>query len=194
MKRQRNSQGRFLTGGSGDVKPQILTLKSALNAAGDYIVTSFPLPVARIGASKDKASVIEILRVDWYSGIEDIDEPTVIFVSYLSTSPNVSTGTTLSAATIAADAADAHTIALSVHQSYIATAGAAGEAIGNRGWPMRIDLTDGAGNGVLVATDTISIVGGNHNGTAACTFVAKVLYRIVNVGITEYVGIVTSQQ
>ena len=60
--------------------------------------------------------------------------------------------------------------------------------------PIHVDLTDNAGNGMLVATDRIVIYGANTSGTIAGTYVAKVLYRLKEVGIQEYVGIVQSQQ
>ncbi len=60
--------------------------------------------------------------------------------------------------------------------------------------PIVIDTTDTDGNGILVATDRLFIVGGNLSGIVAATYVAKIMYRLVEVGITEYVGIVQSQQ
>lgn len=64
------------------------------------------------------------------------------------------------------------------------------------------DLTDGAGHGVLVATDNVfltlqtalsSIIGtsvGGITGVAECA----ILYRFKEVGLAEYIGIVQSQQ
>ena len=60
--------------------------------------------------------------------------------------------------------------------------------------PVIIDLTDNNGNGLLIATDKLFIVFANLNGTVVGSAVAKVKYRLSNVGITEYVGIVQSQQ
>lgn len=68
-KRKRDS----LTGGTGDVKPQILTLASQLPAAlNDYTVNQHLLPIPRFsGEPKNTATVFEILAVDWYIGEED---------------------------------------------------------------------------------------------------------------------------
>jgi len=62
-------------------------------------------------------------------------------------------------------------------------------------FPIHIDLTDGDGNGMLIATQTIVVNGANTSGTAAVarTYTAKVLYRLIEVGIQEYVGIVQAQ-
>jgi hypothetical protein len=58
------------------------------------------------------------------------------------------------------------------------------------------DITDNAGNGVLVATDSIVFGMGNtgvtFGGTANMS--ARILYRWKNVGLQEYIGIVQSQQ
>ncbi len=56
------------------------------------------------------------------------------------------------------------------------------------------DCTDGAGHGVLIATDNIfaqvqSTATGNSNSVAI-----KILYRWKNVGLQEYIGLVQSQQ
>lgn len=65
-------------------------------------------------------------------------------------------------------------------------------------FPIVFDLTDNAGHGVLVGTDQIFFGAGNAAGgtisesTGQAT--ARILYRIKDVGITEYVGLVQSQQ
>lgn len=65
------------------------------------------------------------------------------------------------------------------------------------------DLTDGAGHGVLVATDNIfltlqtaaTVVGASATITAATGFgECAILYRFKEVGLAEYIGIVQSQQ
>ncbi len=63
-------------------------------------------------------------------------------------------------------------------------------------FPIHVDLTDSNGRGILVATQTIIVHGANTSGTAATnrTYTAKCGYRLVEVGIKEYVGIVQSQQ
>lgn len=60
--------------------------------------------------------------------------------------------------------------------------------------PQTIDMTDSEGNGVLIATDSIFIVSGAVGNIVPGQAVAKVLYRLKEVGIQEYVGIVQSQQ
>ena len=60
--------------------------------------------------------------------------------------------------------------------------------------PISVDMTDNNGNGILIGTDKLFIVGGAVGDSTAGNTICKMLYRLVNVGITEYVGIIQSQQ
>lgn len=58
-----------------------------------------------------------------------------------------------------------------------------------------IDLTDGAGHGILIATDQIYIACSESGYSASPnTLSYKIMYRLKTVGLTEYVGMVQSQQ
>lgn len=67
-----------------------------------------------------------------------------------------------------------------------------GQAVGFE--PIEYDLTDGAGHGILVATDNVfgQIVAAGTS--VANTVRVKLMYRMKNVSLAEYVGIVQSQQ
>lgn len=54
-------------------------------------------------------------------------------------------------------------------------------------------MTDGAGNGMLVATDRLTMVYGDVASAIVSSCSVHILYRLVEVGIEEYVGIVQSQ-
>jgi len=185
-----------LTGGTGDVKPQYMTLSGNASAAGDdFTVTTFALPILRPGVRKeDLATVIEILRVDWYYGFPEEGDFAVFLGCYLTTNPVRSTGDTASLAAFQDDMVDGSTLAAQAHSVSKDVTTAVGETVFWRDWPKTIDTTDGMGNGILVATNDISIVAmalGDGN-TNRC--IAKVLYRFVNVTVMEYVGIVQAQQ
>ena len=60
--------------------------------------------------------------------------------------------------------------------------------------PVEIDMTDGMGHGVLVATDNLFLQASSANLDAAGVGRIRILYRWKNVSIIEYVGIVQSQQ
>jgi len=56
--------------GLGDVNPQYLTAFTTAALINDYTITQINLPVTRLGGSKNKAVVFEILSVDWYLLVE----------------------------------------------------------------------------------------------------------------------------
>lgn len=57
-----------------------------------------------------------------------------------------------------------------------------------------IDLTDGDGHGILVATDNIYFQVTSNGFAGAQEQSAKLLYRFKEVSLVEYIGIVQSQQ
>lgn len=188
------STGGSVTGGTGDVKPQILTLTSREMVNSAYAVETFALPVARFGSTvKTKATVFEILSVDWYLSMGVQLDGTHTNWAFLSTTTARVQDEGAVLADLAVDAANPRTIALAV-QTYLSNAPAEGAL--SSIMPISIDLTDSNGNGVLVATDFIALVSGNFdNGVGLSSFsTAKVKYRLSNVGVAEYVGIVQSQQ
>lgn len=179
------------TGGTGDILPQTLTLSTGVaGAVEDYVVNQISLPVPRFGATTDRATVFELLWVDWYNQVENIGDGSVTNFGYLSTTALRSSGDTATAAAFAADLIDPRVFAACLERRAIATEGGVVTQ-----YPIRINLTDSNGNGILVATDTITITAaatGNTDGVVGTT-IAKVAYRLVNVGTMEYVGIVQSQ-
>jgi len=90
---------------------------------------------------------------------------------------------------MAVDAISPLNFGIAIVNRILTTSGAAGVT-----YPVTIDTTDGAGNGMLVATDRMFIYGGAAGNTTAGRYTAKILYRLVEVGIQEYVGIVAGQQ
>jgi len=107
----------------------------------------------------------------------------------LSTIIGRTTGSVSTLASAEGDVAEPRTFAFVIQNRTIITEGSSGIQ-----YPIRIDLTDRNGNGILVATDRIVITQGSVGNTALGGAIAKIGYRLVNVGIKEYVGIVQSQQ
>lgn len=190
MSKRGRSSGGSQTGGTGDVKPQFLTLSTGgAAAADDYVVEQVALPVPRFGTMKTKATIMEILSVDWYLNIADIADVGKTNWAFLSTATSRSDGDTSTLATADLDITDPLVMFFALAHLSSTAAGTFRQEM-----PIHIDGTDNNGNGILIATDRIFIVGGNVGGTALGNYTAKVKYRLVNVGITEYVGIVQSQQ
>lgn len=61
-------------------------------------------------------------------------------------------------------------------------------------YPLQQNLTDGAGHGVLVATDNVYLQIGSLTTGVQNTMTCWMLYRFKKVNVLEYIGIVQSQQ
>jgi len=143
--------------------------------------TSINLPKPVIGTSKSQATIIEMLKVWFYSAHNSTQNSALnIYLSTRSVEQDFSGH--IDPATIAS-------VCKLVHRD-----GSGSVAIMDQNWPVEIDLTDDAGHGVLVATDKmyLSVVSEGTGDTNDVT--CRILYRYKTVGITEYVGIVQSQQ
>lgn len=195
-KRSRNSDGTFrtsggsLTGGTGDVKPQFMTLLTPVaTGSSDYSVARISLPQLVLGG-EDTATIFEFLRVDWYINVYNQADAAGTAWAFLTTNTARVQDEGASLVTAFADLAEPGTFGMALVNTF--TTGTSG-AFANT-LPISVDLTDGNGNGILVATNSIFIVGGAAGDPVLSPFLAKVLYRQVNVGIREYVGIVASSQ
>ncbi len=190
--RKRGRDGRFtsdtLTGGTGDVKPQWLIINiPAAAGLDDYSVVETSIPRIILG-QRDRATIMEILRVDWYPMIADIQDVQRTVSCFLSTRLVRAQDSTTSLGLFANDQASQLSFAGVVINRNVVTTGGSSVTL-----PMSIDTTDGAGNGMLIATDSIfSTVGALDNAAVSVSGV-HILYRMTDVGITEYVGIVQSQ-
>lgn len=189
MSKRGRTSGGSVTGGTGDIKPQYFTLHAAASAADDYAVEKISLPVPRFGTMKTKATIVEVLSVDWYLNMADYGDSASTAFGFLSTNTARSTGETSTLATLVEDAKDPTTLGLAVQNRVLVTQGGFTQVS-----PIHVEMTDENGNGVLIATDSIFIVGGFVGNTAAGEVICKMKYRLVNVGVSEYVGIVQSQQ
>lgn len=212
-----------LTGGTGDVNPQTYVLTAPfhiMNAvagppAGNSSMTGlqFPLPVPKYPGNNDRAIVAEVLGVQWE--ILDILTPTAppstaTIDFWLSTalapvqSPvPLPPGATIAQAELLAlqDPGAISRIRRSVGLSVLVVgAGADSSTPVLYDFPLSEydDLTDQAGHGILVATDNvalntfISINSNESYSTNGC--VATIFYRMKEISLIEYIGIVQSQQ
>lgn len=193
MKRRRGASGRFtsgdqLTGGSGDVNPQFLHMTITQSGADTTTSAQINLPVTRLPQS-NVVTIIELLKIY-------VDMPVVVgeAAGLASNSLAVNFSTTNGGATANAFS-DPDVLAAYEVQKRTAFTAAQGFAAVESGGPQTpIDLTDGAGHGVLVATDNAFIQCVSVATGVANTVNAKWLYRFKTVSLVEYVGIVQSQQ
>ena len=185
-KRARSSSS--LTGGTGDVNPQWLNLFSTNNPGTSYTEGGFPIPIQRLPDS-GKAQVMEILKVEWGLGAQvNVMAVTAAawFSAYLTTR---SFGTTEPTGAL-----QNGTVISKWNINYYFGSGVGVTALLET--PKINDLTDGAGHGILVATDNIYLgyIASAAAEPIAGTFTCRVLFRWKNVSLAEYIGIVQSQQ
>lgn len=173
-KRRYNSS---LTGGSGDVNPQYFHMSASQSGADTTTTTAFPIPIQRLQNS-GRAQVMEILKVFWYIvNNAEVDSSLSAFL------------TTKSSGTTATNYSNVNMIDGITHQKFLTTSGTFDD------YGVQIhDLTDGAGHGLLCATDNIYFQITSASTGATNTVFAKILYRWKDVSVQEYVGIVQSQQ
>lgn len=180
----------MLHGGTGDLKPQFMTISTNLASAPDkYTQVKVALPISHFGTQQARTTVFEILRIDWYLNITDLDGGLNTDVGFLSTTSIRSTDLACTRDTITEDVANSLVVAPALSHAKINTSG-----VVHKTQPIVVDTSDAAGNGILVATDVLYITHGNVEGTQAGRVTAKILYRLSAVGITEYVGILQAQQ
>lgn len=176
-----------LTGGTGDVSPQFLNGTVVLSAANTFTETPVSIPVQRISPQNpSSAIIIELLKI--YVNMPEVDATNAAETYY---SAKVSFNT--SSFTTFPNINQPHVIMGAeriVHRAFTA----AGTYESTYVDPVVIDLTDGAGHGVLVATDNIYVDAITAAYSNPAIFAYKLLYRWKRVGLTEYIGIVQSQQ
>lgn len=167
----------MLTGGTGDVSPQLLTMTVTQTAADTTTTAEQIIPVQRLPQG-NKAQVMEVLKVYYdHNNTGEVDQTLNCFL------------TTASFGTTAITAAEPRVFSFFRKTVQLTTSGMYIEQ-----FPFTHDLTDGAGHGILIATDSIFMQAVSATTGAANTFRIKILYRWKNVLLPEYIGIVQSQQ
>ena len=187
---KRRRMGDSLTGGSGDVNPQ--TMQFVLNPAltGGVQEWDIVTPYSRLPRSGNKVTIMEILKIR-YEMPDCIPAPGgATFTGYLHLW--VATRSVISHAGSIGQPGSIDNYRLAVDVPTAVLFG--GPVLQEK--TVTHDLTDGAGHGILVATDSIILGGGGHAslwiaGTGAAI---SILYRFKHVTLEEYIGIVQSQQ
>lgn len=185
MKRGRKDQ---LTGGSGDVNPQVLTIAAAQAVVNVGNSVPINLPIPRYPTKQNTNLVIEALWVEYFHLNREVGAIALTQIGdciTVTTRPNAPT-------TVQDQLQDPRTISemLLVNQH---TGGAAAQDIELQAYHYD-DLTDQQGHGLLIATDVIYIALNSFNRALPISSIVKMGYRWKEVGLSEYIGIVQSQQ
>jgi len=180
-----------LTGGTGDVNPQWLKKTADAATTTTFATTTIPSPRFRYPQDASHQQVIEILRVIWAM------DPGTFGITDGAAGTFRATLSTKSYATTEPATSDGNLIDRFSYGVASATGGVGDAAItGEMRWEH--DLTDSQGHGILVATDNMYLGTITTNTAYPFTSATKVCvwieYRVKDIGVMEFVGIVTSQQ
>lgn len=213
-------KGDRLTGGTNDVNPQwykadtTISNTTAVNPGGTIVrnrIQRFLLPVNRINQTQaNTATVMELLKVRWswknavsYPSGSEVPFSTNTAM-YLSTAPLAddtinpqSRGTTIDWVSFDDFV---QPFLLNITSNTFTPFAQTSPTL-----PVEHDLTDGDGHGVLVATDAVNLLlrvqitneftsGGGNILLDSSSCLCEVLYRYKTVSLTEFIGIVQSQE
>lgn len=192
MKRSRATAA--LTGGTGDVNPQWFVLPALTSLQPNvFNEISVPTPISRLNNRQagTKATVLEVLKIEFsHPNINN-----TFATTFSRKNSQVQLGTSHKDGIAPADGT-------TLAYSFVTYAGTIATDTNEDQWviyypnPITYDLTDGAGHGVLVASDKLYFGGGTLGYDAATNsaWLCRILYRFKDVGLTEYIGMVQSQQ
>ncbi len=174
-----------MTGGSGDVSPQLLTAAVTMTGANTFTETTIATPMSRIATRKGKAMVLELLKAYFDLPVKDNN--------YASGGESSIVTADLAVAPAASLSLSSPLILIAVNKEYRGAFTAAGTYSSVQIEPVIVDFTDGAGHGILVGTDQIFFGMTTSNFAGAASGTCRILYRFKEVSVEEYIGIVQSQ-
>lgn len=193
MSRKRNavSYGDQLTGGTRDVNPQFLSGTIATAVANTAVELTLGTPIVRVGSDNSgHATIMEVLKI--FVDLPTVDTEAAAAAPHGSTFSISTTSSGATPAVVTLDNPRGLAFAQHVVRNAFTAAGTGMLDIVNDTY--EIDLTDGAGHGVLVATDNLFIQFTTVGFAAVNRANFKILYRFKKVSLVEYIGIVQSQQ
>lgn len=184
-----------LTGGSLDVNPQWFGMQVQQTGTDLTTTAQIPIPIQRL-KDGDRSQVMEILKIEWdLPAFLPNSTSTLSVALFLTTKDPALQSTSVPLTTFNKLRVQGSTV-----DYFNRTVATSATFVGDIQYdePIIHDFTDGAGHGLLVATDTLfltimSEIGASGATGATSNGMCKVLYRWKNVGIQEYVGIVQSQ-
>ena len=189
MAKRASTSGDQLTGGTKDVNPQFLSGRVTMTAANTAITVPLGTPIVRVGPqTSGQAIIMEVLKV-W------VQMPNIDTDAAAATSRVFQASFRTVASTTAPGALDDPRCFAFFERTVRNAFTAAGTGmLDYQNDPLCFDCTDGAGHGILIATDNVFITVLTSGQTAAEAFPFKILYRFKKVSLIEYIGIVQSQQ
>lgn len=182
-RRRYYKSGDTLTGGTKDVNPQWFRgyVTCTKNTTAE---SNFQLPITRIPTA-NKVTILELLKV------QVIPKTTPFVVDEALARINYSFATASLGTTAQVNLDDGRVICQLGRECSQDTDGGGFQVP----TVLEMDLTDGSGHGMLIASDKLYVQTTQNNlGAASSVAAFGLLYRFKTVGMREYVGIVQSQQ
>lgn len=176
-----------LTGGTGDVNPQWFGFVVLQSAADVFTEAQVPVPInPSMGARANRAIIIEILRVQFIWSLDTTQSPASPqrHTAYLRTAL-ASGGASNSAIQI-----DPQTVAT---DQWITIQAGAGATVVGKDASVIQDLTDGAGHGLVIASQNLVLGISTINTLIANRVTVRILYRYKEVGLTEFITLAQFQ-
>lgn len=181
-----------LTGGTGDVNPQwlVLQISPANTTSGAVTEKQYQLPVQRL-QTRGLAQVMEILKIEAMDSENEIDGNSIQTVRLVLASRSQGSSTTsVSAGNLSSVGAPG--VITSFLKDINWVTGGAGTWIVPH-YDSK-DLTDTAGHGFLVGSDSLYLqlwrYGPVTSPSTSEVYTVRILYRQKNVSMAEYVGMV----
>lgn len=164
---------------SKDEKPQFLNINLTMSAANTYTQTTMPLPISPVISGKaGYARVIEILKLFVFMLADTLVEDGSIQCQLTTASKS---------GYVAPNNCEQFVMQFGRDMQLVTSGAIAIET------PFVIDLTDGSGNGILIASSNLYFAATSGGQAAALGVGVKILYRFVDVPLAEYIGVVQSQ-
>lgn len=174
----RKRRAGILTGGTGDVNPQFFNFNVTESGAATFTQTEVQVPIVRVPGASGAVTIMEILKVyfgDNYNPDAAAERAMV----------------RINSRTFAATPGLNDPGVLTGYDKVMRVVTTGGSVIHD---PFTVDLTDGAGHGILYAADSIFATVEGVNTATAIAVTIRILYRFKRVTLAEYIGIVQSQQ
>lgn len=170
------SSARALTGGTFDVNPQYISFTATESGVDTFTEEEINIPVMRIAQSRNRAQVIELLKLFVHRGGGTGNGDALDW--HLSTESRTTMG----------NMGDSEIILQDNDFYSLVTNG----AVLQRG-TIVYDFTDNAGHGLIIATPKLYFGIEGSSQTAAQTITGKILYRFKNVSLQEFIGLAIEQ-
>lgn len=159
-----------------DRNPQFLNMRVVESAASTFTTAEVPLPIPRLGTTRMAIELLRIFAMKENAFDGGVGDALTYGISFRAETarPAMDSGNTLLSVRIDANTTTSGK-SMTIH-------------------PLVWDFTDGAGNGVMIATDNLNAWVQGVSESVAQTITFKLLYRFKRITSEEYIGIVQSQQ